>query len=590
MLVFGDRTASEDPAVKLARLADDLRMLAALPPGIERHGRLVSLFIEASEAAQGIADAEFASVGCDAGSALQDAAMAVLMALARAVIRSWEGRFVGSLQLPMGDIRRLLGLNLLSSVMVRRGEGYAFYALYPEAYAAAAQALDKARRTKVIGVRSIGAGLSAVVAAATGAEAPLTLRPTGHPFRREVVLSSELASCLLRDREAQFAVVDEGPGLSGSSLGAVADFLEERGLPAEQIHFFPSHSGDLGPQASPAHRRRWAHAKRHVVDFDSLVLRARDPAHRLEHWVKELIGEPVAPLEDISGGVWRQHRFAHKGDWPPAHIQQERRKFLLRTVSGTWLLKFAGVGRHGERAFDRAKLLSAAGLTPQVAGHRHGFLVERWIEEARPFTLAGFARTALLQHVGHYLAFRSVHFPAPPDSGASLSQLLETARYNTRTALGEEGAKRIAPWAPRIGGLERGLWRIETDNRLHVWEWLIRPNGHLLKTDALDHHAAHDLVGCQDLAWDVAGAVVELDLSPSEQDELCAVIHGWGGGEPDPELIAFLTPCYLAFQLGYYTLAAEALAGSPDEVDRLRTAAGRYADRLRQVLDGQPLN
>ena len=87
-------------------------------------------------------------------------------------------------------------------------------------------------------------------------------------------------------------------------------------------------------------------------------------------------------------------------------------------------------------------------------------------------------------------------------------------------------------WAHRIGALERGLRRTETDNRLHVWEWLIRPDGRLLKTDALDHHAAHDLVGCQDVAWDVAGAVVELDLSPPEQDELCAIIRGSGEASP----------------------------------------------------------
>jgi hypothetical protein len=224
--------------------------------------------------------------------------------------------------------------------------------------------------------------------------------------------------------------------------------------------------------------------------------------------------------------------------------------------------------------------LSAAGFTPDIAGYRHGFLVERWIEEARSFTLEGFDRAALLQHVGRYLAFRSIRFPAPPRSGAPLSELFGMAQYNTRTALGDEQAERLAPWARRIAALEPRVRRIETDNRLHVWEWLSAPDGRILKTDALDHHAAHDLVGCQDLAWDVAGAVVELDLSSDEQNELCAVIARSGGGEADPELIGFLTPCYLAFQLGYYTLAAEALAGVVEEADRLRATASRYADRL----------
>jgi hypothetical protein len=29
----------------------------------------------------------------------------------------------------------------------------------------------------------------------------------------------------------------------------------------------------------------------------------------------------------------------------------------------------------------------------------------------------------------------------------------------------------------------------------------------LLKTDALDYHAGHDPIGCQDIAWDIAGAI-----------------------------------------------------------------------------------
>ena len=35
----------------------------------------------------------------------------------------------------------------------------------------------------------------------------------------------------------------------------------------------------------------------------------------------------------------------------------------------------------------------------------------------------------------------------------------------------------------------------------------------LLKTDALDHSEGHDLIGCQDIAWDVVGAATELELS-----------------------------------------------------------------------------
>jgi hypothetical protein len=38
--------------------------------------------------------------------------------------------------------------------------------------------------TQVVGIRSIGTGLSTLVAAAIGAPRPFTLRPIGHPFQR----------------------------------------------------------------------------------------------------------------------------------------------------------------------------------------------------------------------------------------------------------------------------------------------------------------------------------------------------------------------------------------------------------------------
>ena len=54
---------------------------------------------------------------------------------------------------------------------------------------------------------------------------------------------------------------------------------------------------------------------------------------------------------------------------------------------------------------------------------------------------------------------------------------------------------------------------VRIDGRLHAWEWLVLADGSLLKTDAIDQAAGHDLIGCQDIAWDVAGAAVEFALS-----------------------------------------------------------------------------
>ena len=584
MLVYGDASITESPNEKHARIVEAAREAVAMAVGVERHGALVAAFIEAGELAQGIADAAFAKQGHDASTPAQDRAMALLMELAGIVRLSWQSGFGRIAPLLDSAIIRCEAAQWSDSICVKRPEGYAFYALYPEAYLEAAVALAPLRgKVQVIGIRSIGTGLAAMVATALGAPGPVTVRPVGHPFRRELALVPELAAGLLAQPEAQLAVVDEGPGLSGTSFGAVADYLEDQGVAPERIWFFPSHAGDLGPQASPRHRARWAKAARHVVDFDTLVLGANNPAHRLESWVADLVGAPEAPLDTLSGGGWRQRAYGG-AQWPPAHVQQERQKFLLRTRTGAWLLKFAGLGREGVRNLDRARALSAAGFTPEVVGYRHGFLVERWIEDAHPLDLRAVDRGALVGFVGRYLGFRARAFLAGPEQGASLNRLLEMARANTAQALGEAWARRLDRFTPDLPELERRVRRVETDNRLHAWEWLQCADGRLFKTDALDHHAAHDLVGCQDVAWDVAGATIELDLSEAEAQDLCAVIAHETGRAVDPGLLAVCLPCYLAFQTGYYALAADTLVGWPDEAARLRAASDRYAARLRGVL------
>jgi hypothetical protein len=126
-------------------------------------------------------------------------------------------------------------------VKLRLPEGYAFYAVYPKLYAQAARSAP--RRMQVIGIRSIGTSLAAVVAAACGGPVPITVRPRGHPFDRRVTLPRI-------DPRRHFAVVDEGPGLSGSSFISVAEALLEQGVPLSRIHLFPSHGNPPGSCAS----------------------------------------------------------------------------------------------------------------------------------------------------------------------------------------------------------------------------------------------------------------------------------------------------------------------------------------------------
>jgi hypothetical protein len=593
MLVYGDHSRRVDPGAKLEGLTRALAEVEAMRPGPRRHEALVSLLVEAGELVQGLLDAAFAERGQDDASPLGEACARLMRALGGAVVSSWTSRFEEMGPPVRPALHALRALALPPEVECKVPEGHAFYALYPEAYLEAARALPAGEGTvRVIGLRSIGTSLAGVVAAAVGAEAPFLVRPVGHAFQRTLSLSESLEGRLLEDAPRhRFVVVDEGPGLSGSSFGAVADLLEERGVPPERLCFLPGHLGPLGPRASERHRARWERASRHAVDFESLLLRPRERAHSLVAWVEDLTGPAEGPPEDVGGGAWRR-LLLREEDWPAVHVQQERRKLLLRAGGRCWLLKFAGLGAYGERRLARARTLQEAGFTPPVSGLRHGFLVQPWLREARPLRgpREGDRRT-LARRVGEYLGFRARHFAVrEPGRGASPRRLLEMARRNVSLGLGPQWAEALGAWEPRLSSLERAVHRVETDNRLHAWEWLRLPDGRLLKADAVDHHEGHDLIGCQDIAWDVAGAAVELELTEDEVALLRERVARLGGKEPDDELLGFHRLCYLAFQLGHHALAAEALAGwLPEEVERLRRAAERYASGLRRVLAGSVL-
>ncbi|WPH16123.1 hypothetical protein [Variovorax paradoxus] len=584
MLVYGDATRRESVARKLLRLRAALSAARASPPGIGRHGLLVDALIEAGELAQGMADARFEAAGRrDAPSPEADTAMALAMAMARLCARSWNTAFGCTPEPHEALLAASEQLLPAIDIDVKQPEGYAFYALYPESYLVAAQRLQ-CRPWRVIGLRSIGTSLAAIAAVALGDADPLTLRPVGHPFDRRVAW----AGPSLARPGAHHAIVDEGPGLSGSSMAGVVRQLMSEGVAPDRIHLFPGHGNGPGPQASAETRELWTQAASHVAGFDELLLRAADPAHRLQSWVEAIVGPLYEPLEEITGGGWRNVHGGAPGELPPAHPWQERRKFLARSGSGTWLVKFIGLGHEARLRFGCAQALAEAGFCAGVAGLCHGFMVERWHAGMAPLSAArlgdGALRMRLVAHLADYIAFRARTFPAADGTGASLQALCDMGRHNSIEAFGSDGAHAWNRHRSRADALQQRVRRIRTDNRMHAWEWLASDE-RILKTDAVDHHAGHDLVGCQDAAWDVAGAAAELGLSAGE---LGLLLEGLSrqGCRIDAELLGFYTPAYLAFQLGHFRMAA-ADAPSPAEKMRLQAHAERYAQALRRHLAEQ---
>lgn len=562
MLVFGDVVRDEDAAALKADILSRLDKCAGMPAGLARHAALVTVFMRAADLVQGLIDRDFRATGTDEVSSIARDGMAALTGLARMVDHSWRTAFAGAPGLRDAACA-LERLDAAGSIRTKPAEGYAFYAVYPESFADAARGSGLPAATRVIGIRSIGASLAAMVAAGLGSAPPVTIRPVGHPFDRRLSVSPALARSILADEPPAFAVVDEGPGLSGSSFAAVACWLEQQGVAPDRIHFFPSHDNGPGAMAGAATRRRWASTARHVPDPDALTR----PGGQLEQWVAALVGPLDAPLDEISAGAWRRGPDAAN---LPATPSWERRKFLARRRGEQWLVKFSGLGDEGGRKLALARRLHAAGFGPETAGLCHGYLVQRWIEGSN-LAVTRLERSTRVAALARYLAFRAGC--AAEVGGASFRQLNEMVIHNTVEAL---GPRTEASLGTRLAGTEAlaTLVRpVEVDARLHVWEWLVDAGGDLIKTDALDHSRAHDFIGPQDIAWDVAGATVEHGLSALETDELVAGLARQGR-EVERRLLALYTLYYLAFQLGAWSMSA----GSDAPVTR------RYALRLRLLL------
>lgn len=569
MIFYGKRARKADSCALIEGLRRRLRAVAALGPGIDRHAALVSALIAAGELAQGVADDGFERSGTDGQAGPHHDLLAFATELARAVIQSWDSGFAAIPALP----ELVSPADLPDRLSVRTIEGFAYYAVYPEAYLIAARRLRLAGPARVIGIRSIGATIAPVVAAAIGAPTPLALRPIGDPFDRRLSLSADTLASLI-DHRSHYVLVDEGPGLSGSSLGAAARLLIGNGIDRERIAFVPSHGAGPGPRAGAAARSLWRSVQNAPATAAGLRLR-----QRLGEWIEPHVGRLTAPLEDISAGAWRRHVYADERDWPAVDPRHERLKFLAHGATGKWMIKFAGLGEEGERKLARAKLLDRLRIVPAVEALVHGFLVQRWVD-GRPL---GSMDPPPIKAIASYLSRRAAALPPPERRGASLGTLAEMARANVREALGTEPA---ACLALRFSGLqaleERGI-PIAIDGKLDRCEWIAGVSGRLFKADALDHDAGHDLIGPQDMAWDLAGAAVEWELDAAGQARLLNAMSRLGAPPVDRGLLDFFLLCYAAFRLGAATLAAGIQADDRDRaINRARISA--LSQRLSRML------
>ena len=94
---------------------------------------------------------------------------------------------------------------------------------------------------------------------------------------------------------------------------------------------------------------------------------------------------------------------------------------------------------------------------------------------------------------------------------------------------------------------------------------------------ANDHQTAHDLVGCQDIAWDLAGAAVEMDMSETQRNALILALGQRVGRQIESDFVAAMELCYLGFQIGLWTMAqGRNNQAVGDRIEKLLARYGRH--------------
>lgn len=547
MIIYGDPSYQESLGSLISRLESRVRSVTVAPVKVELLDGLRMLLIEAGELEQAVEDAG----GFD--EAFLAASRSATNAIAEVLHRVWQqGGNAGGMPVPEEAVKLFESSPAVDcEVRVKVPEGFAFYTLFPEQYIASATAwadahVDRRGPVLVVGIRSIGTTLSAVVRAALNAAGwrvhRITVRPKGHPFdRRANFNAADL-------KGVEYAiVVDEGPGASGSSMAAVARGLVEAGFDPSRISFLPGHGGEPGPHASDEVRRWWSTTRRYSVPLADLRWSGRSLKQKLVERTERLLpGAVVERVEDLSGGLWQDVLFSDAEPKPAAFPAFERTKYRCTLRDGRAVLwKFAGLGAEAERIVAQIAARADAGWTSRPLGMAFGFVGLPWIE-GRALSRRDLSQP-LLEQIGFYIG-ESAGVPLDTlEESTAFERLREMLYWNAWESLGDRAAQRSRELsnaaAQSIGDqpiLSYG------DGRLAPHEWIRTSTGSLQKVDCAGHDCDHTVIGRQPLIWDVAGAVIEWGLDETNAARLVDEVAP--GVLPD--LLRFYCAAYAAFRVG----------------------------------------
>jgi hypothetical protein len=270
---------------------------------------------------------------------------------------------------------------------------------------------------------------------------------------------------------------------------------------------------------------------------------------------------------DAGRGKWRARLCGDEARWPATWPELERAKYL--SLDGGTLFKFEGLGRWGAAVRERAGAIADAGFGPPVVDAGFGFVASP-VAAGRPLTRADIS-LPFIERLADYCAFRGAAL-CVADRDPDLDEMREMVRRNSEATIG------------RVIDVALPLERpVIADARLHLHEWIISPAGAVLKLDAAAHGDDHGFPGPTDVAWDLAGAVVEWELDRPAQRAFLERYARASGDRTERRLPGFVT-AYLLAQIARVKMAAGGVAGTR-EATRLLREYRRYRRKLQWVLE-----
>jgi hypothetical protein len=514
-------------------LLDDLRSeIQSLSSGT---GSVVDALIRAGEIETGLEDA--GSPATTSLSDLVDELAAAACADKRPSLRC---------------LHSLASVDYPTSIRCSHPEGFSYYGLNPLDFADLTRRIvpDLAQCVAVIGIRSVGSTLGAVVAATLRASDRLarriTVRPEGEPYQRKTSFSAVqmpwIQDCI--EHQADFVVVDEGPGFSGSTFLSVARALLDAGVPRRRIVLLGSRPF---PAAAPEERaQEWTRFRSYIVDY----------GRHVPHDVGRSLG----------GGAWREVIYSDRSHWPACWTDQERIKHL--SSDGKVFFKFEGFGRFGKLVRSQAEALAQGGFSPGLPVWNSAFAGYEFLR-GRPLRSADLTED-LLSALASYCAFRLTNFPAAESDAVMLREMM---RVNLEVEFDRQ-------WKVERLHLERPIY---ADCRMLLHEWFLTPEGRILKTDSVGHGEGHQLPGPVDIAWDLAGAIIEWGLSPAQADFFLSEYRRQSGENPRNRLPGYLL-AYSVLRAAQCRMAA-ASACTRREIQDLRTLYQEHRARVQVLLE-----